>query len=276
MNNLEKERLELANNLVQKHGAKAYKASFEDEGASSEDISRAMIVTERADLDLDIKIGGCEAIADIRQAKILGAKAIVGPMIESPYAMKKFISAIESVYNEEELENLELGVNIETITGAENIESILSVPKVDKMIKRIALGRSDFTNSMDLPKSEINSDKVFEHVQKVLSVAKSHNIETAMGGGIDINAIPFIKKLGSLLDYYETRYIIFKNDKNQSEKEMAAGMMKAQEFEANYLKDISIRYKDWSLTNLKRCEMITNRVKEAKKYIAGLDEKDER
>lgn len=270
MNILEKERLEIANELVEKNEAKAYKTSFEDEGASLEDISRAMIITEKARLDLNIKVGGCEAIADIRQAKILGAEAIVGPMIESPYAMKKFISALKTVYNKEELESLEIGINIETISGAENIEKILAVPEVNTRLKRIAFGRSDFIGSLDLPKDQINSEVVFEHVKKVFSIAKEHNIQTAMGGGIDINSIPFIKRLGNLLDYYETRYIIFKNDINKSEKDMAIGIINAQKFEANYLEDISNRYKNWSLNNLERCQMIKSRLSIAEKYISNL------
>lgn len=267
MNNLEKERLKIADDLVNKYGAIGYKASFEDEGASLEDISRAKIITEKVNLELDIKVGGCEAIADIRQAKILGAKAIIGPMIETPYAMKKFISAIKTVYNKEELEDLNLGVNIETITGIENIEKILQVINEEKIIKRVTIGRVDFIGSMGLTKSEINNDIVYDYISKAFALAKSYNMQTAMGGGIDVKSIPFIKKLGDLLDYYETRYIIFKNDKIKTEKEIAIGILNAQKFEANYLEDISNRYKVWSLNNYERCQMIKTRVAEAEKYI---------
>jgi len=270
MNNLEKERLEIGKYLVEKCDAIAYKASFEDEGASSDDISRAKIVTEKVNLQLNIKVGGCEAIADIRQAKILGTKAIIAPMIETPYATKKFISAIKEVYNNEELQDLEVGINVETITGIQNIEKILEVVNEEKIIKRITIGRVDLIGSMGIQKSEINTDVIFNHVYKVFALAKSYNLETAMGGGIDINAIPFIKKLGDLLDYYETRYIIFKNDKNKSEKEMAIGMLNAQKFEANYLSDISNRYKVWSLNNFDRCEMIKARISSAEKYVNNL------
>lgn len=271
MNNLEIERLKIANSLVKNYNAKAYKASFEDEGASFEDISIAKIVTEKANLELDIKIGGCEALADIKQAKILGAKVVVAPMIESPYAMKKFISAMKSVYNEEELKYVNLGINIETITGFENIEPILEVAEGNKLIKKIAIGRSDFIGSMNLSKSEINSEKVFEYVYKLLSIIKKYKIETAMGGGIDINSIGFIKRLGSLLDFYETRYIIFKNSISNSEKEMAKGILNAQKFEMNYLEDTSNRYKESSLNNLERCQMIKNRIDLAEKYINNLE-----
>ena len=269
MNSLEKQRLEIGEYLVRECDAKAYKASFEDEGASFEDISRAKIITEKVGLNLDIKIGGCEAIANIREAKILGARAIIGPMIETPYAMKKFIGAVKTVYDLEELADLDLGVNIETITGAKNFEEILDVICEEKIIKRIAVGRSDFIGSMNLPKSEINSDVIFDHVYKIFTLAKKYNLTTAMGGGIDIDAIPFLKSLGKLLDYYETRYIIFENNPDKSEKDMAIGILNAQRFEANYLEDMSNRYRNWSTSNLDRCQMIRKRIKRAETYIGN-------
>ncbi len=267
MNKLEKERLETGKLLVEKYSAKGYKASFEDEGASLEDISRAKIITEKVNLELDIKIGGCEAIADIRQAKILGAKAIIAPMIETPYAVKKFISAVQTVYDEDEIKDLDIGINIETITGIENIEKILMEKDVSKMLKRVTIGRVDLIGSMKISKSEINSELIFDNVKKALLLAKSYNIKTAIGGGIDINAIPFIRKLGEILDCYETRYIIFQNDKNNTDKEIAMGILNAQKFEVNYLEDISNRYRIWSQNNLQRSEIIRKRIYEAEKYI---------
>lgn len=267
MNNLEKERLNIAKKLINEYGARGYKTSFEDEGASFEDISRAMIITEAAGLDLNIKIGGCEAIANIREAKILGAKTIISPMIETVYAAKKFISALKAVYSEEELAELYTGLNIETITGVNNIEEILKIPNIEKYINRIVVGRVDLVGSMDKPRSEINSQEIYNCVEKVLSKSKEKGIETAMGGGIDFKAIPFIKKLGNILDHYETRYIIFDNDKNRTEKEMALGMIEAQKFEANYLEDVSNRYRVWSTSNSTRCEMIKSRVVTGEEYI---------
>ena len=267
MNTLEKQRLEIGEYLVKECDAKAYKASFEDEGASFEDISRAKIITAKVGLNLDIKVGGCEAIANIREAKILGARAIIGPMIETPYAMRKFIGAVKKVYDKEELDDIDLGVNIETITGANNFEEILDVINEEKIIKRIAVGRSDFIGSMGLPKSDINNKEIFNHVYKIFTLAKKYNLVTAMGGGIDIDAIPFIKSLGKLLDYYETRYIIFQNDPEKLDKDMAIGILNAQKFEANYLEDMSNRYRNWSTSNLDRCQMIKKRIKKADNYI---------
>lgn len=267
MNALEKQRLEIGEYLVKECDAKAYKASFEDEGASVEDISRAKIITEKVGLALNIKVGGCEAIANIRDAKILGTTGIIGPMIETPYAVRKFISAVKKVYDQDELEDLELGINIETITGAKNIEAILDVINEEKIIKRIVIGRTDFVSSMELPTSEVNSEEMFNHVYKIFTLAKKYNITTAMGGGIDIESIPFIKSLGKLLDYYETRNIIFKNNPDKLDRDMALAIINAQEFEINYLEDMANRYSNWSTNNLDRCNVIKKRIKKIENYI---------
>ena len=55
-------------------------------------------VVFRADVDLFIKIGGCEAVRDLDQCKLLGASGIMAPMIETPFAMQKFVNAAQKVY----------------------------------------------------------------------------------------------------------------------------------------------------------------------------------
>ena len=209
---------------------------------------------------------GCEAISDIRQAKILGAKSIIVPMIESSFAMKKFISAIRNVYDENELEDVEIGVNIESITGIENIEKILNEKEVNKYVKRVIIGRKDLISSMGLQIDEVNSDIIFNDVKKVFEIAKIHNFKTSIGGLMDIQSIPFIKKLGNLLDYYETRNIIFKNDDKDTEG-ILKRIVNAQRFELNYLEDLANRYNSIVLNNIKRCEVIKQRIIKTEKYL---------
>ncbi len=64
-------------------------------------------VTSAAGLGLNIKIGGCEAIKDMLDAISLGAERIIAPMVETPYALQKFIRAAQLVYGER-LDNIEL------------------------------------------------------------------------------------------------------------------------------------------------------------------------
>jgi len=75
-------------------GAVGVKQSFEDEGASREDIRKMRAMTSAANLDLNVKVGGCEARNDISFCKKIGVNGIVAPMVESKYALKKFIQTV--------------------------------------------------------------------------------------------------------------------------------------------------------------------------------------
>ena len=69
-------------------------------------------LTSSAGLNLSIKIGGCEAKRDIVDCLDLGCDAIVSPMIESSFALKKFINSLNQ-YNYDR----EKGINVETINA---------------------------------------------------------------------------------------------------------------------------------------------------------------
>ena len=55
---------------LKKLGAIAVKQSLEDEGASFEDIKKMRTITLAANLDLNVKIGGCEAKNDVFFCKL--------------------------------------------------------------------------------------------------------------------------------------------------------------------------------------------------------------
>ena len=50
---------------LKKYGVSAVKQSLEDEGASFEEIKKMREISLKANLDLNVKIGGCEAKNDI-------------------------------------------------------------------------------------------------------------------------------------------------------------------------------------------------------------------
>ena len=53
-------------------------------------------ITLAAKLDLNVKIGGCEAKNDVFFCKKIGVNGIVAPMVESQYALNKFIQTLSS------------------------------------------------------------------------------------------------------------------------------------------------------------------------------------
>ena len=75
------------------------KQSTEDEGALHNDILLMRRITELCNLKLSIKIGGCEAKSDINFSNHIGANGIVAPMVESEFALQKFIESIIHLKN---------------------------------------------------------------------------------------------------------------------------------------------------------------------------------
>ncbi|MFQ9205035.1 MAG: aldolase, partial [Flavonifractor plautii] len=86
MNKTEKRMLDILKELKNEYGVLAVKAEFEAEGSRTDELVKLNEIVFRADMDIFIKIGGCEAVRDMDQCRIFGAAGIMGPMIETPFA----------------------------------------------------------------------------------------------------------------------------------------------------------------------------------------------
>jgi len=87
--------------LKDDYGVLAIKAEFEAEGFRLDELIMLNEVVFRADMDLIIKIGGCEAVRDLDQCKLLGTHGIMASMIETPFAMEKYINQSQASRNNE-------------------------------------------------------------------------------------------------------------------------------------------------------------------------------
>ena len=76
--------VEQLQDLRENHHVNGVKAEFEAEGTRLEEAMRLKEVVSAAGLGLTIKIGGCEALRDMYEARVIGVERIVGPMVESP------------------------------------------------------------------------------------------------------------------------------------------------------------------------------------------------
>ena len=235
-------------------GVVGIKQSFEDEGALPQDILTMRRITEQIGLNLSIKIGGCEAKTDIQFCKSINADKIVAPMVETSFALTKFI---ESIIN---IPKLNFYINIESKTAYENLDNILSSPS-SKLLSGIVIGRSDLTKSYGFGKDYVDSPQMQDIVYKALVKCKEYNITTLMGGNISSKSSKFVKKLykEKLLEYIETRNVIIKlNNKNINNiasiiKSSLIFESKWLQYKTNYYNKIGKEYTD-------RSNLILNRI----------------
>ena len=240
MNNLEYKMVDVLKDLKDNYGVSGVKAEFEAEGTRLEEALRLKEVVMRSNVNLTIKIGGCEAIRDMYECQNLGVQRIIAPMIESPYALKKFMLATQTVFKEDERKNINFGINIETVCGINLIDDILVIPERYNL-SEIVIGRVDLTGSLEMKKDSINDDIIFNITESVFKKAKCFGLGTAIGGGVSAYSLPFFSKLGNLIDRYETRKVIF-DCPNGINNNAETGILKAVGFEILWLKNKKEHY----------------------------------
>jgi hypothetical protein len=236
------------------------KAEFEAEGTRLEEAMRLKEVLEKSDLGLTLKIGGCEALRDMYEARVLGVSRIVAPMIESAFAMKKFLQAVDLAFPADERDQIDFAVNIETISAYKCMDEMLTVPGIEKL-DGIVAGRVDLSGSMGLTREDINGKPVMDIVKDIIAKAKAKNLETAVGGGVSAHSLPMFRELpAGHLDRYETRKVIFGCPAalaNDAEK----GILKAVYFELLWLKNKREFYGLIFSEDAQRIEMLEARYK---------------
>jgi len=259
MNATEQKMLDILKKLKQKYGVQAIKAEFEAEGSRTDELVMLNEIVFRADMELFIKIGGCEAIRDLDQCRILGASGIMAPMIETPFAMKKFVDAGRKVYAER-MDDIEWIINTETITCHQNLGQILIEGK--GFLNTIAIGRVDYAASMGLGREGINSDIILEQSIDIAKKAKEYGYRVGIGGGISIDAISFLQRIHPYIDKFETRKVVF--TAAEDKKLLRDGITCAMDFETLYLRNKCEYYDRMAKEDLGRLEMLEERLRKSR------------
>lgn len=232
---IERQMVELLKVLKRDHNVVGVKAEFEAEGTRIEEAMRLKEVSLSAGLDLSIKVGGCEAIKDMFDAASLGTRHLVGPMVETPYALKKFLAATRLAFNEDEREDMNFFVNLETHTACRNFDDMLKLPEIDQL-DGIVLGRVDLTGSMGQDRDNVNSSEILDLCLSAAAKAKAKGKKVVVGGAVSFHSIPFFKSFpDGHLDRFETRKVVFgcPGAINNSEE----AFLMAVEFELLWLKN---------------------------------------
>ncbi|MGM0381601.1 MAG: aldolase/citrate lyase family protein [bacterium] len=176
------EQIELRNklsSLIEKHRICTMKLSTEDAGMPFEDIrERHRLFGDL--LALQLKIGGPEARNDMRTGVTIGCRALIAPMVESPYSLKNFLNSCREVLGEKKFSFIDKQVNIETRQGVANIENILTAEGAEKLAQ-VTIGRHDLCRSFG---EKPNHPRVLKATKKIVDVAREQDISTSVGGRI--------------------------------------------------------------------------------------------
>lgn len=124
------------------YGVVATKAEFEAEGTRTDELLSLLVIAHRVDVDIALKVSGCEAMRNMLEAKQFVVRYIISPMAKAPHALGKYIQAIGNVFALEEREKISFICKIETITAYENIEAMAALASSTSECNDVFFGRA--------------------------------------------------------------------------------------------------------------------------------------
>lgn len=256
MNTLEFKMLDILKQLKNDFGVVSVKAEFEAEGTRVDELLRLLELAHKSDLKVALKIGGCEAVRDLLESKSFGCDYIIAPMIESAYGLSKFIEAKNKVFTDPE-DAPECLFNLETITCFDNRESVFELANGN--LNGAVFGRVDFSGSKKMSRDSINDENITKDVITISKMTKENNLDYVVGGGVSIDAIPALKEVKTYnLTRFETRKIVFSGAALDITN-ISSGLLKAVEFELNWLKNKRAFYETIFNEDKNRIDMLESR-----------------
>ncbi len=236
MNKYEKQMLAIIQRGKAEFGFNAVKAEFEAEGTRVDELLRLLEISRRADLKVGLKIGGCEAIRDMIECRQYGIDYMIAPMVETPYALKKYIEAKDKIFPADERDDIGFLFNVETISTFAHVEAMAEIAQASGGVGMV-FGRVDFAGSMARNRDFVNSDEMIEHVEAVARQCALRDLPLVVGGGVSPASIEPLRRIRKIrLDRFETRKVIFDASILDGEK-VAGGLDLAIEFELLWLKN---------------------------------------
>lgn len=220
------------------------KAEFEAEGSRLDDLKILLFAGKSAGLETIVKIGGCEALRDMRDLAGLGrVENVVAPMIESAFALKKFKLMARRVHEETGFKP-NLIFNLETITGLSNFDQLIDEAVDGGEIQGVTFGRGDFAQSWGLNRSQVDSQQVHKVVMQAAKKTIENGIEFSVGGSVSAASIPLLRDLAAIgARSFESRKVSWHfKDLPKDDEQLALFIESGLMFELEWLRAKSERY----------------------------------
>lgn len=259
MNSYEKKMLEILREGREEFGVLATKAEFEAEGTRTDELLRLLEIANKADVGLALKVGGCEAIRDMLEAKQFGVRYIIAPMVETPYALSKYIAAKDKVFSPEEQEDVSFMFNLETITAFNNLAPMLDLAAANPGCDGVVFGRVDFSGSIGAGRDGIESEAVTQAVESAAHACHERGLDFVVGGAVSIDALANLQRVKAVhLDRFETRKVVF-NGPALDSPSLARALRQAVHFELLWLLNKREYYGLMHREDQSRIEMLETR-----------------
>lgn len=214
--------------LISEYGLLSLKAGTEWEDMNYEDIAHLHSLGG-GEFPILVKIAGPEAKTDLRHLREIGVDGLLCPMVESEYALEKFVITAKKAYEGSDIP-LKLAINIETIQGYRNLADLLKSPYFEE-IDTVVIGRLDLSLSMHI--SDVDHPDVVQVTQDLARRVHRAGKHVSVGGFVNPSSAGSLKDID--IDRLSTIHTMFDLNKVT---DVTTSIWKGIEFEIAYYQSL--------------------------------------